>query len=409
MLSVSEAEQIILDLVKPLTEKETVELSKAVSRILATPIKGELDFPYWDNSAMDGYALRYADVAQTNPQNPVSLNIVETIPAGKIPTQTVNQGEAARIYTGSMLPKGADTIVIQENTQRQGDRVVILEPPTQPQAFVRRQGEFYQRGTPLLEPGITITPADVALLATVQTNQVPVYRRPRVAIFSTGDELISPNQTLERGKIIDSNQYALSAFVLNQGVSPIPMGIVPDNRERLRATINTAISTADFVLSTGGVSVGDYDYVESILTELGADIRIRSIAVKPGKPLTVARFPSGCIYFGIPGNPVSALVSCWRFVKLALDKLSGKKGPWTLPWIQAQNLQPLKASGDRETYVWGRLNLVEGVYQFEAASGSHSSGNLINLAQTNALAVVPVGQRAIASGTMVMTLFLKNS
>ncbi|ELR97780.1 gephyrin-like molybdotransferase Glp [Gloeocapsa sp. PCC 73106] len=405
-LSALAAEKVILDLVEPIAEQEPVELNKALGRILAAPIKSGLDFPYWDNSAMDGYAVRYADVVQTSPDEPVSLKIIEEIPAGKIPQTTVNEGEAARIYTGSMLPQGADTIIMQEKTQVQDDQVLILHPPSEPQAFVRRRGEYYQKGNPLLQPGITLNAQEIGILATIQASEIPVYRRPRVAIFSTGDELINPDQPLELGKIIDSNQYALTSFILSQTGIPIQLGIVRDNPEILREKINKALVRADFILSTGGVSVGAYDYVEQVLTELGADIKIRSVAVKPGKPLTVARFESGCIYFGIPGNPVSALVSCWRFVKPALDKLSGKQGPWTPQWISAQNLQPLRSTGDRETYIWGRLNLVKGVYQFEPATGSNSSGNLMGLAQTNALAVVPINQKEIQPGAMIMTMKL---
>ena len=185
---------------------------------------------------------------------------------------------------------------------------------------------------------------------------------------------------------------------------PIELGIVPDRKEQLRLKMSEAIQLGDIVLSTGGVSVGDYDYVGEILTELGGEIMFSRVAVKPGKPLTVARFPSGCVYFGIPGNPVSALVSCWRFVQPALAKLCGKEQPWTPQWLYAQNQQLLKSKGDRETYLWGKLNIIEGVYQFIPASGSHSSGNLINLAQTNALAVIPIGKTTIAEGEKIMVL-----
>jgi molybdopterin molybdotransferase len=400
ILSVNQAEKIILDLIHGIKDRETVDLHHGFNRILARAISSELDFPYWDNSAMDGYAVRYTDVQTT----PVSLKVVTEIPAGKVPQTSISQGEAARIYTGAMLPDGADTIVIQENTQVQGNQVLILQPPEVPGVFVRKRGEYYQGGKPLLKAGITLYAPEIALLATVQATQIPVYRQPRVAILSTGDELIHPSQTLQPGKIIDSNQYALSAFVLSQGAIPIELGIVPDRKEQLRLKMSEAIQLGDIVLSTGGVSVGDYDYVGAILTELGGEIMFSRVAVNPGKPLTVARFPSGCVYFGIPGNPVSALVSCWRFVQTALAKLCGKEQPWTPQWLYAQNQQLLKSQGDRETYLWGKLNIIEGVYQFIPASGSHSSANLINLAQTNALAVIPIGKTTIAEGEKIMVL-----
>jgi molybdopterin molybdotransferase len=395
MISVEQAEKLILDLVQPLTETETVDLNTAINRILAASVTSELDFPYWDNSAMDGYAVRYKDVENTNPSQPISLTVIEEIPAGKVPQKSLKSGETARIYTGAMLPEGADTIVIQENTQQQENQVLILQPPAAPQDFVRHKGSFYQAHTPLLQPGIRLNAPEIAVLATAQCTKIPVYRRPRVAILSTGDELITPDQPLLTGQIIDSNQYALTAFVVSQGAVPIQLGIVGDDPQQLRAKIATAINSADVVLSTGGVSVGAYDYVEEILADLGGEIQIQSVAVKPGKPLTVAKFSPSCLYFGIPGNPVSALVSCWRFVQPALAKLSGIAANWSPMWVKAKNKQLLRSNGQRETYLWGKLEIVEGYYQFELAGGSHSSGNLINLAQTNALAVIPIGQKVI--------------
>jgi molybdopterin molybdotransferase len=402
MLPTTQAEALILDLVEPLKETETVDLEIANGRILATSIVGKLDIPHWDNSAMDGYAVRYQDVKNCHPDSPQTLEIVEEIPAGCKPSVTLKLGQAARIFTGAMLPAGADTIVMQENTQRQDNLVKILVAP-QFQEFVRHQGAFYRGGTPLLEPGITIKEADIAVLATAQCTQLKVYRRPRVAILSTGDELITPEQPLQPGQIVDSNQYALASFVANNGGIPIKLGIVPDRPDALKDAIAQAIDSADLVLSTGGVSVGDYDYVDRILAELGGDIHIRSVAIKPGKPLTVATFNNSCLYFGIPGNPVSALVTCWRFVQPALQKLSGQKNYQPL-FVKARTRHLLKSGGKRETYLWGQLHLVDGEYEFTLAGGSHSSGNLINLAQTNGLAVIPIGQQLIAAGEEVRVL-----
>ncbi|MFM7577141.1 MAG: molybdopterin molybdotransferase MoeA, partial [Microcystaceae cyanobacterium] len=243
------------------------------------------------------------------------------------PQRILNTGQAARIFTGAKLPQGADTVVMQEQTQRQGDQVLILSAPPKKGHFVRSPGEYCQKGGRLLTAGMRLQAPELAVLATAQVSQVPVYRRPQVAIFSTGDELISVEETLTGAKIVDSNQYALAAFVENQGAIPLPFGIVPDDPDRLKHTMAQAIASADLVLSTGGVSVGDYDYVEKLLAELGGEIVIRSVPMKPGKPLTVAKFANGCVYFGIPGNPVSALVSCWRFVQPAIAKLSGLAAP----------------------------------------------------------------------------------
>jgi molybdopterin molybdotransferase len=411
MLSVSQAEAIILDLVEPLDaqqNKEVVTLLTAIERILAAPVVGKLDFPHWDNSAMDGYAVRYEDVKHCSELEPAILEIVEEISAGQEPQHSIQPGQAARILTGAVMPSGADTVVMQERAQREENRVFILTSP-EPQAFVRHRADFYQAGTPLLPPGIRLNAPEIAVLAAAQCTQLTVYRRSRVAILSTGDELVTPDQPLQPGEIVDSNQYALAALVAQAGAEPLQLGIVRDQPEAIQKVIAHAIATSDMVLSSGGVSVGDYDYIEQILESLGANIHIRAVAVKPGKPLTVATFPASdasnrrVLYFGLPGNPVSALVSFWRFVQPALKKLSGSHS-WKPVFVQARSRNDLHSDGKRETYLWGQLYLVNGNYEFHLAGGSHSSGNLINLAQTNGLAVLPVDQTFIPSGAIVQVL-----
>ncbi len=413
MLPVKQAEEIILGLVQPLhdgEDTENVDLSSALSRILAKPVTSQLDFPHWDNSAMDGYAVRFADIEFCDDQQPAILEIVAEISAGVKPQRSIQPGQAARIFTGAVMPLGADTVVMQEQTQQEGERVKILAAP-EPQAYVRHQGAYYKAGTPLLPGGIPIKAPEIAVLAAAQCTQLAVYRRPRVAIISTGDELVTPEQPLQPGQIVDSNQYALAALVAQIGGTPIPMGIVPDRPEALLEAIAQAVASADMVLSSGGVSVGDYDYVESILAQLGAEIHIRAVQIKPGKPLTFATFSGSAtsnqkpvLYFGLPGNPVSSLVTFWRFVQPAIKKLSGLAEGWEPMWVQALTSDNLLSDGKRETYLWGKLNLVEGVYEFLLAGGSQSSGNLINLAQTTGLAVLPVGKTSILTGEQVQVL-----
>ncbi|MGD1704087.1 gephyrin-like molybdotransferase Glp [Dapis sp. BLCC M229] len=408
MLPVNQAESIILNLVQPLDSQkdiEIVDLLTASGRILATPVSSKLDFPHWDNSAMDGYAVKFTDVKDCSPENPVSLEIIEEIPAGYQPQGQIESGETARIFTGACMPPGADTVVMQEVTQREGNRVLILETP-QPQEFVRYKGSFYQANTPLLNPGIPLSATEIAILAALQCPKIPVYRRPKVGIISTGNELVTPEQSLQPGQLVDSNQYALAVAVAQMGAEVIRFGIVPDEREILKQTIAKAVTSTDFLLSTGGVSVGDYDYVEDILTELGAEIHIHSVAVKPGKPLTVAKFSDAqCLYFGLPGNPVSALVSFWRFVQPALKKLAGvEETAWKPEFVTARSLQDLRSNGKRETYLWGQLNSGNNGYEFQLAVGSHSSGNLINLAGTTGLAVVPLNETLIPAGKSVQVL-----
>ncbi|BAY07906.1 molybdopterin molybdotransferase MoeA [Calothrix sp. NIES-2098] len=408
MLSVSDTAAVILNLVQPLDNQgdtEVVDLLTAGDRILATPVTSKLDFPHWDNSAMDGYAVRYLDVQHCSAEQPAVLQIVEQIPAGYQPQSTIQQGQAARIFTGAVMPKGADTVVMQERTRREDNHIYILAAP-QPQEFVRHKASFYQAGTPLLPAGIRLNAAEISVLAAAQCPQVRVYRRPRVAIFSTGDELVTLDRPLAPGQIVDSNGYALAALVRQSGAEPLMLGIVKDNPIALEETITHAMANADIVISSGGVSVGDYDYVDQILEKLEAKIHIRAVAMRPGKPLTVATFPpqNSTIYFGLPGNPAAVLVTFLRFVQPAIKKLSGLAEGWEIGFVKVRSHHELRSDGKRETYIWGKVQLTDGVYEFHKAGGSHSSGNLINLAQTNALAVIPVGQTLISPGEEVQVL-----
>lgn len=411
MIPADTAEAQILDLVRPLDSRrdcETVSLMEATGRILAESVVSSLDFPHWDNSAMDGYAVRSEDAEAASGQTPVELAVIEEIAAGKAPQQSIKAGQAARIFTGAMVPPGADSIVMQENTQRDGDRVRILNAPS-PGQFVRQQGTYVKAGDRVLAVGTVVAPPEVAILAAVQRSTVQVYRRPRVAILSTGDELVMPDASLKPGQIVDSNQYALAALVRQIGGIPICQGIIPDEPHTLQSAIAEAVDKADLVLSSGGVSVGDYDYVDKLLAELGATLHIRSVAVKPGKPLTVASFAKRqppLLYFGLPGNPASALVSFWRFVAPALRKLSGRSNNWQTPFVMARSRHPLKAGGKRETYQWGQLHSTPSGLEFSLAAGSHQSGNLINITGTQGLAVVPVGVTEIEAGTPVRVLWI---
>ncbi|KAM3101830.1 gephyrin-like molybdotransferase Glp [Phormidesmis sp. 146-12] len=412
MLPAKQAEELILGLVQPFERdrhSETVPLEASLQRILAADVTSHLDFPHWDNSAMDGYAVRFEDVKASSTEKPASLKIIEEIPAGHQPQKTVQSGQAARILTGSVMPQGADTIVIQEETRREGEQILILKPPSEPQAFVRHRGAFYRSQTPLLPAGLRLHAPEIAVLAAAQCTQVSVFRRPRVAILSTGSELVIPSQPLQPGQIVDSNQYALAALITQMGAEALPLGIVPDRPDDLKDAIAHALSTADVVLSSGGVSVGDYDYVDRILAELGAEIHIRSVAVKPGKPLTFATLENSesqlkTFYFGLPGNPVSALVTFWRFVQPAIRKLSGVTQGWEPIFVKAKTSQELRSDGKRESYLWGQLQLRDGEYEFAIAPGSHSSGNLINLAGTNCLGMIPIGQTHVSPGETIQVL-----
>jgi molybdopterin molybdotransferase len=380
-------------------------LTGAIGRILARSIVSPLDFPHWDNSAMDGYAVRYDDL---QPDQPTTLNLVEEIPAGSMPTKRLRSGEAARILTGSMMPEGADTVVMQEWTERSpdGKTVTIHQMPPESGHFVRHQGSFYRSGEPLLRSGLAIGGPEIAVLAAAQCLQVPVFRRLRVGVLSTGDELVMPDQPLKPGQIVDSNQIALLALLTQSGFEAVGLGSVRDDRATLKRAMQEAIDRCDVVISSGGVSVGDYDYVEELLGELGGEIWVRSIAVKPGKPLTFATFPQKKLYFGLPGNPVSALVTFWRFVLPALRKRSGQATPWTPRFVTATVMQRLKSDGKRESYLWGTIAGTAEQLEFSPAAGSGSSGNLVNLAGSNALAILPVGQPEVGVGDRITVMMI---
>jgi molybdopterin molybdotransferase len=400
MLLPQEADRLILSHTQAFTptDTETIPLTQCQGRILARTVTAHHDFPHWDNSAMDGYAVRFEDVKTT----PVTLTIVAEIPAGLAPQVTLQPGQAARILTGSMMPEGADTVVMQENTDRDGNQITICASP-KPQQFVRSRGAYARSGTPLLSPGSQLNAAELAILAAAQCVEVTVFRRVKVAILSTGSELVEPHQTLQPGQIVDSNQYALTALVQQMGAEVIALGVVSDRPELLKVAMQSAIDQADIVISSGGVSVGDYDFVDRLLAELGAEIHVRSVAVKPGKPLTFATLGDK-LYFGLPGNPGSAMVTFARFVRPAIGKRSGLQTGWAPEWINAIATQDLKSDGKRESYLWGNLKFNQGQPEFYLAAGSLLSGNLINLAGMNALAVMPIGATAIGVGETIQLL-----
>jgi len=417
MLTVSEVEKIILNLVKPFNpelDSENLPLAQVLNRIVAEDIKSALDFPHWDNSAMDGYAIRYADLENLS-ELKLAIAAVD-IPAGKAIAQTLAQGECVRIFTGGMLPSGADTVIMQEDTERINDFLHLKVKPTQGE-YVRRQGEFITAGSTLIAAGTKLGAPEIGALASAKCQTIKVYRQPKIGIISTGNELVSleSSESLQLGEIIDSNLYAISALIEQLGAIAIPFGAVKDDQIQLKRTIQQAIASVDMIISTGGVSVGDYDYVAQLLRDLGATIYVESVAIKPGKPLTIASFPSfsqvngsedKVLYFGIAGNPVSAMVSFWRFMRGAIAKLNGAKETYWYPQlIKATTTADLHSQGRRETYLWGTLTYQKGIPMFQPLP-SYSSGNLISAIAANALAVMRVNQTYVPEGDDVHIILI---
>lgn len=307
MLSVEEALARLLAQAHRIADTETVSTLAAHGRVLAQPVVSALDVPPMDNSQMDGYALRCADV----PAAPTMLRVTQRIAAGH-PGQALAPGTAARIFTGAPVPAGADAIVIQEATTAAGDQVTINEVP-RPGAWIRRAGFDVKRGVTVLEAGRRLQPQDCGLAASIGIAQLAVVRRPRVAVFFTGDELVMPGEELPPGRIYNSNRFVLRGLLERLGCEAIDLGIVPDDYQRTRATFVEAAERADLIVTSGGVSVGEEDHVKPAVQAEGS-LDLWQIAMKPGKPLAFGEV-RGVPFIGLPGNPVSSFVTFLLFAR----------------------------------------------------------------------------------------------
>jgi molybdopterin molybdotransferase len=384
MLTPEEAQRTILDSIQPLGV-ERIPLLEAMGRVLAVDIRARYDNPPLDNSAMDGYAVRYADVKDATPHQPAELKIVEDIPAGSVGGKTVNPGQTSRIMTGAPLPPGADTVVRVEDTCSRGPRVLVLESEEE-NANVRYCGEDIRAGATLLKTGTECGPGELAVLASQQHASVPVFRRPTLAILSTGDELVELGQSLEPGKIVDSNTYALAALARTHHAVPWMLPIVRDREIDIRRAIESVLN-ADFILSSGGVSVGEHDYVKKVLVDLGAEIGLWRVAMKPGRPLFFCTI-HGKPYFGLPGNPVSSVISFLQFVRPAIHKASSyPPNDWLLPTARATMDHHLHNGGNRRHYLRARLRYDSGRLCATAhqRQGSHMLSSMLD---TNGLVIL---------------------
>jgi molybdopterin molybdotransferase len=397
MIPIEEAQALVLDAIKPLGN-ERVDLFSALNRVLAEPVFSSLDFPRWHSSVMDGYAVHSNELGET----PVTLPIVEEIAAGTIPQHQLAAGETSRIFTGAMMPIGSDAVVIQENTTANPDGTVRILKPVKAGANMVRQGAHLRTGDLLMPAGTVLHAPEIGILSSVGQSFVSVNRRPVVAILSTGNELVPLGSELKPGQIIDSNQYALAAQVIEAGAIPRLLGVVKDDIPSLKKAIKLALD-ADFILSSGGVSVGDYDHVKPVLQDLGAEILFQKIRVKPGKPLTFALLDQ-VAYWGLPGNPVSCLVGFWLTVYPAIRKSMGyPESLQKLPVISAHLTEMAEGTGERETYIRGVLYQQEDQLYFTPRS-SHASGNLVNLQGINGFGVVPVGTERVDQSMEIRVL-----
>ncbi|MGE0004989.1 MAG: gephyrin-like molybdotransferase Glp [Parvibaculaceae bacterium] len=343
LIPVEEAKERILKGAKPLP-RETVALHQCAGRVLAADITAKRDQPPFPASAMDGYAVRFADVEAA----PVTLRIIGTAPAGHEYKGRLGAGEAVRIFTGAPVPKGADTVVIQENAEAVGGQVSIKVAARRPGQHIRRRGLDFARGETLLRRGMLLGAREIGLAAAMNRPALPVARRPRVAVFTTGDELVPPGRVPKADQIVSSNSFALSAFVRRYGGEPIDLGIVPDRLNAISRAIGRA-SGADVLLTTGGASVGDHDLVQAALKQAGIRLDFWKIALRPGKPLMFARDGQRRI-LGLPGNPVSALVCARIFLKPLIFALLGLP-PGAPDTVKARLGAALPANDQRQDYL----------------------------------------------------------
>jgi|LNFM01.1.fsa_nt_gb molybdopterin molybdotransferase len=394
-LTCEEALQRLLDAVTPLAGHERVHLRGALDRVLAEPVIARFDVPAHTNSAMDGYAIASADLPAAGSHG--ELRVVGASFAGKPYRAPLARGEAVRIMTGAVVPDGADTILIQEKVEEREGRIRFDGGHRRGQ-HVRAAGEDMQAGTAAFEPGRRLSAADIGVIASLGVPEVAVMRRPRVAFFSTGDELRSLGEPLGLGEIYDSNRYTLFGMLTQLGVDLIDLGVVTDDPEQLEAAFKRAARDADVVITSGGVSVGEADYTKEILGRLG-EVRFWKVAMKPGRPLAFGHI-DGAWFFGLPGNPVSVMVTFYEFVRPALEKLMGTtpRLPWTMP---ARVTQPLKKRPGRVEFQRGHLTRDGDGHAVVTPTGDQGSGILSSMSQANCFIVLPLDTAGVDAGAIV--------
>ena len=400
MISVHDALAMILETVSPLAG-ERVGLLQAVGRILAEEVRSEREVPPFANSAMDGYAVRWDDVRDASADRPVALAVLEVIQAGTVPTREVTAGAASKIMTGAVVPAGADTVIRVEDTEERDGRVWIRRRE-RAGTNVRASGEDICRGQVVLEQGRVLRPADIGLLASVGRSLILVRQRPRVAILSTGNELAEVDEVLQPGQIVNSNAYTLAAAVREAGGQPVPLAIARDTLIEIHAVLSEAVRH-DVVLSTGGVSVGDFDFVKAAMDELGIQRLFWQVAQRPGKPLTFGLLRERP-YFGLPGNPVSALVCFYLYVRPALRRMMGHEKLF-LPVVPATVVEDIPKAKGLTEFVRCRLTRANGHYAAHS-TGSQSSGVLSSLSLGEGLIIGPAELPLLPKGMDVQVIVL---
>lgn len=399
MVSVGEAQRIVLDSVERLGW-EYAELLDALDGVLAEDVIAPAPLPPWDNSAMDGYALRAEDSRGATDAHPVALEVVGAVAAGQVFEGILKKNQAVRIMTGGPLPRGADAVIRQEDTQPSAQGILIRRQVRLGQD-VRYQGEDVKAGAQVLHAGTPCRPGAIGLLAAIGRKRVAIYRRPRVSILATGDEILPWDETPTPGKIHNSNSYALAAQVLEGGGVPVLLGSVADNKDLLATRLQEGVQ-ADLLVTTGGVSVGDHDLVADTLGVVGANVRVQKVNMRPGKPFTFSVLDRKPI-FSLPGNPISSMVTFELFVRPAMKKMQGHRHVFHAE-IVATATQSIRNKDRRPAYL--RVILTETGTGYDARlTGDQGSAMLHSIASADGLAVVP-GETEIPVGDRLRVLLL---
>jgi molybdopterin molybdotransferase len=392
MISVREGQEHILAQVAVPVPPEVLPVTRALARVLADDVEAPFDVPPADNSAVDGYAVGSADIPSAGTRE---LDVVGNLAAGAVFDGPLRAGQALRIMTGAPMPAGADTVYPQEVVERAGDRVRVglIDKGVN----VRMRGEDVEAGGIVIEHGTVLRPQEIGLITSLGIWQVSVHRRPRVALLSTGDEVVEPGTPRRPGQIYDANRFTLRGSVEQCGGDVLDLGIVPDAHDELSARLREAAAMADVVLTSGGVSVGVYDLVREVLAELGT-IDFWQVAMQPGRPLAFGRI-GDTTFFGLPGNPVASLLAFMLFVRPALWKLGGRRRLFPPTW-QARTLEPLRKRAGRREFKRGVLAYHDGGWQVRT-TGPQGSGILSSMVAGNCLIVLEEERGDVAAGEPV--------
>ncbi len=413
MLSVEEALEKILHEIDTL-EEESVPILESLGQVLAEDIKSDINVPPLDNSAMDGYAVRSGDTTGASEKTPVFLRVIDTVMAGSISRHEVVPGTAVRIMTGAPVPGGADSVVQFENTDEEKRKATASDQPVTRVGIlseaksglnIRKAGETISKGTTALKKGTVLRAAEIGMMASLGYGRVPVIRRPVVAILSTGNELVEVDKPLPEGKIHDSNTYSIASLVRRYGCVPKMLGIARDEEASLVSKLKQA-QDADILLTTGGVSTGDYDIVKDILARDG-EMVFWKVRVKPGKPLAFGKIKGkdkSIPHLGLPGNAVSCMVSFELFVRPALLKMMGKKN-LAKPAVEAILEDTVKNDAGRRIYDRAIIERRNGHY-YARLTGPQGSGILNSMSQANGLVLIPEDRKTVNKGETVQVLML---